>query len=154
MIQIIGAGILYVVKIGVHKYRVEQTLHSLLAEGQFNQKLTVFSDIDLRTAEWEHEKEFEMNGHKYDVVFCYEQNGIHFYHCADDTIEQALFNQLEQKQSQEKDLKFHVKQIVLHFAPFQAFQIQTIQTALEHARAWQNQYAYAYSHDKLKPPTV
>lgn len=154
MNQIVGAGMLYVAKIGFHKYKLEQSLHSLLESGQFNQKLLVFSDLDLTTAEWEHAKEFEMNGHKYDVVFCHEQNGIRFYHCIDDTIEQALFNQLNQKQNQEKDLKFHVKQIVLHFEAFRGFDLYQGFATIEHSIEWQNQYAFMHSHDWLKPPTV
>ena len=69
MIQMLGAGIASVFQILAHKYQVEQQMQSLLSGGAFNQELIVFSDLDLETADWEHSKEFTLNGQKYDVVF-------------------------------------------------------------------------------------
>ena len=154
MIQMLGAGIASVFQILAHKYKVEQQMQSLLSGGAFNQELIVFSDLDLKTADWEHSKEFILNGQKYDVVFEHDQNGNAFYHCLSDAKEEALYNQLAQKQAQHNRLIFELKPCVLGLVELPVYSSSLSEFTLTHCQNWQNFYHYAFSPSMLKPPTA
>jgi hypothetical protein len=154
MIQMLGAGIASVFQILVHKYKVEQQMQSLLSSGAFNQELIVFSDVDLKTADWEHSKEFTLNGQKYDVVFEHDQNGSAFYHCLSDDKEEVLYNQLAQKQAQQNKEVFELKHSVLSLVGLSVFALASSEFTLTHCQKWQSFYCYAFSPSMLKPPTA
>ncbi len=142
-----------ITRIKCHKAYIKSLLKRDLKSGKFDAELVVFSEEQLRNAEWEHSREFFLGEDKFDVVRIVDSDGIKLYHCINDKREKELFKSLDTHKKQKNLLEDVIKKFCLNIPSLPSFYLRTINTPVLHRDYFSDQYTYSFSDLHFRPPT-
>lgn len=136
-----------------HKLEMYESIESAMLNGRLVSDLDVFTEAQLKQAEWEHAGEFELNGNKYDVLEVMEVNGVKTYRCVNDTMETILVNQLDQSGKVSYVLDEMLKKVQFNSLMFLVHTdaVSTIKCLWNECYA--NLYAFSFLKFNFRPPT-
>ncbi len=98
-----------VIQLAQHKMQVTQAIQS----GHLNEHLVVFSEANMKEAQWLEDHEFELQNATYDVVKTQKTTHGLLYYCINDKVEKSLLKALEQSAQKSKSQQTNAKQVLL-----------------------------------------
>lgn len=122
-----------------------------LSTGNHLQSLTIFSESDLASAIWEHDKEFFLGKEKFDVVKTVLVDGVKTFYCINDSEEIELLKALQKQSKDDKTFENVIKKFQVVHSAWLAVIIPQSSGTIQH-RAWMNIYSYTSVTQRLKPP--
>jgi hypothetical protein len=137
-----------------HKLEMYETIETALMNGQMVSELDVFTETQLKQAEWEHAGEFELNGEKYDVLEVMEVNGVKTYRCVNDTKETILVNQLDKSGKVSYVLDEMLKKIQFNSLMFSVHPDAVSAINGLWKESYSNLYAFSFLKFNFRPPTI
>jgi hypothetical protein len=143
-----------VFKIKEHKRLVKKEIKKQLKDGRHNKDLVAFTSQQLRSAKWEHSKEFFLGSGKYDVVRTEEKNGVKIYWCINDSKEQDLYKKLNKNQSEQNTFADVFKKLTqISYVGAVTPVVSRLETDIPYPN-WMNHYQYHLSLSLFRPPSL
>jgi hypothetical protein len=137
-------------EIALNRRSIEKHLYDeIKSAGRFD-LLISFSANDLKNAKWEHEKEFFLNGKKYDVMERVESNGQVQYTCIHDKKEQSLIKELEKDHKKNRRIAYNQSIFAGTFPVYDAFVFPFALNS--YSNYWNQNYEFAYIGFNFHPP--
>lgn len=131
-----------------------ETVETAILKGDFSAETTLFTEDQLVNAEWEHSKEFELNGCKYDILEVQIIDGVRVYKCINDTKESVLVNQLDRSGKVSYVLEDMLKKIQFNSLLFMFQTKATDWIKIVRDQSYKNQYTFCFLKFNFRPPDL